>query len=173
MSLNRRIRKLKETRAAVLDSLQDLPPEKLVARPRADKWSILEIVEHIALAEREVLRGLPDPALLVGRPRRLKHRVRYLLVLSVLKARIPVRAPSPAMLPQGGLDLEEVRRLWDEGQQWLQSYGDGLDAAGRRRAVFRHPVAGPLTVAQAIQLNQIHIDGHARQIRRLRRLLAG
>ena len=38
--------------------------------------------------------------------------------------------------------------------------------------VFVHPVAGPLTVAQAIRLGQIHLDVHARQISLLCRLLA-
>jgi hypothetical protein len=38
--------------------------------------------------------------------------------------------------------------------------------------VFEHPIAGPLTVSQAVRMGQVHVDGHVRQIRRLRRLLA-
>ena len=38
--------------------------------------------------------------------------------------------------------------------------------------IVEHPIAGPLTVSQAVRLGQVHVDGHVRQIRRLRRLLA-
>jgi len=172
VKLDRRIRDLARTRAALLDSLQGLSPDQLAATPRPGKWSILEIVEHIALAEREVLQGLPDPALLVERPRRPRHRVRYLIVLSVLKSRIPVRVPSRTMVPKGGRSLGELRQLWDESQEWLQAYAGQLDSRGLRRAVFVHPVAGPLTLEQAVRMNQIHIAGHARQIEALRRLLS-
>src|SRR5689334_17599433 len=78
--LETKLLRLNPWRAAWLDELQALPPDKLMAAPRLSKWSILEIVEHLAVSERVVLQGLPDPSLLVERPRRLKHRFRYLLV---------------------------------------------------------------------------------------------
>lgn len=171
MQLERRIRRLQETRAALLDSLQEVPSEKLAATPRPGKWSILEIVEHLVLAERLVLQGLPDPALLVERRRGPKHGALYLMVVLILKSGIPVRVPSRAMVPKGGRGLDELRRLWDESQEWLQAYAGQLDSRGLRKAVFVHPVAGPLTVEQAVRLDQIHIDGHARQIESLRGLL--
>ena len=171
MRLQERLRRLDETRAALLDRIQGMSPDQLAATPRAGKWSILEIVEHLVLAERMVLRGLPDPSLLVERPRRPGHHVRYLLVVLILKSGIPVRVPSRAMVPKGGRGLGELRQLWDESQEWLRAYAGRLDARGLRKAVFEHPVAGPLTLEQAVRLDQIHVDGHARQIESLRRLL--
>jgi DinB family protein len=137
----------------------------------AGKWSILEIIEHLALAERAVLQGLPEPSRLHERERRLKHRFSYAIVMCVLKYGIPVQVPSPAMLPQGHLSLAELRRLWDQNQEWLQAYTGRLDRGGFRRAVFEHPIAGPLTVEQAVHMDQVHLDTHIRQIRRLQRLL--
>lgn len=170
--LEKKLLRLNEWRAAWLDELQALPPDKLMTAPRPGKWSILEIVEHLAVSERVVFQGLPDPSLLVERPRRLKHRFRYLLVAFVLRTAIPVRMPSPSLAPRGGLSLGEVRRLWDESQEWLLAYVRELDAHGLRRAVFKHPVAGPLTVEQVVHLNRIHIDRHVRQIESIQRLLA-
>ena len=164
MKLNDRIHRFTVQRAALLERLEAMPPAQLSARPRPGKWSILEIVEHLALAERAVLRGLPHPSLLSERERSLKHRILYLLVVFLLKARIPVRVPSREMAPGGDRSLSQSRHLWDENQAWLRAYVDQLDSSGLRRAVFVHPVAGPLTVAQAIRLGQIHLDVHARQI---------
>jgi hypothetical protein len=172
MKLDQRIRRLSDQRAALMNTLEAMPSSDLTARPLADKWSILEIVEHMVLAERAVLQGLPAPSLLTARKRRLKHRFFYLVVLIVLKARIPVRVPSPAMVPRGDRSLSELRSLWDETHAWLEAYLAQLDSGDLRRAVFRHPVTGPLTLAQAMLLDQVHIDLHSRQIRRIQRLLA-
>lgn len=169
--LEKKLLRLDQWRAAWLDGLQALPPDKLVARPSPDKWSILEIVEHLAVSEHVVFQGLPDPSLLVERPRRLKHRFFYLLVELFLRSPIPIRMPSRSLAPKGGRSLSEVRGLWDESQEWLLAYVRQLDAKGLRKAVFEHPAAGPLTVGQVISLNQIHIDRHVRQIESLRRLL--
>jgi len=165
--LQQRLRALDERRCALLDDVEALSAERLTARPRPGKWSILEIVEHLVLAERDVLRNLPEPSQLVGRKRGLKARVSYPMVVFVLKHGIPVEVPSPRMVPTGSASLAGLRRAWDESQQWLRSYVDGLGPDGFGRAVFEHPVTGPLTVAQAVRLGQVHVETHARQISRL------
>ena len=89
----------------------------------------------------------------------------------VLKYGIRVQAPSAAMVPKGGRSLRELRRLWDENQEWLRTYIRRLDRKDFDKAVFGHPVAGPLTVEQAVHMDQVHLNGHVRQIRRLQRLM--
>ena len=172
MKLERRIRRLSEKRDALMADLEALPPSHLTARPISGKWSILDIVEHLVLAERVVLQGLPSPSELSERKRLLKHRILYLVVLFVLKARIRVRVPSSKMVPRGGHTFHELHSQWDSTHLWLQDYIAQLNPEDHRRTVFRHPVAGPVTLAQAIQLDSAHVDGHLRQIRRLIRLVA-
>ena len=171
MRLDKRLQAFDEKRRALLDEMGALDPATLVARPLAGKWSMLEIIEHLVLAERAVLQGLPELSRLREQERRLKHRFSYAIVMVVLRCGIPVRVPSPAMIPQGDRSLGELRRLWDESQEWLRAYIDRLDRRGFRRAVFAHPVAGPLSVEQALHMGQVHLDTHVRQIRRLQRLL--
>jgi len=168
MTLEKRLQTFSDRRVALLDEVEALDHGVLVAKPLPGKWSILEVVEHLVLAERAVFRGMPEPARLVAKERRLGHRVRYLLVMLVLKLRIRVRVPSAAMIPQGNHSLAELRRFWEENQDWLRSCIDHLGSEIGRKAVFKHPVSGPLTVEQAVRMAQIHLDGHIRQIRRLR-----
>ena len=172
MTLENRLQAFDETRRSLLDQMKALDPALLVAKPIAGKWSIIEIVEHLVLAERAVLKGLPDPSRLVEQNRDFGSRVRYALVLFILTSGIPVRTPSPAMVPQGDRGLAELHRLWDESQRWLRSCIACLGPEAGRKAVFEHPIAGPLTVSQAVRMGQVHVDGHVRQIRRLRRLMA-
>jgi hypothetical protein len=170
--LGRRLDAFDATRRALMRGLEALEPAALAAQPLPGKWSILEIVEHLVLAERAVFKGMPDPSRLVAGQRGPGNQARYLLVMFVLKAGIPVRAPSRAMLPQGGRSLAELRRLWDENQVWLRSVIEALGPEGVRSAVFEHPIAGPLSVEQAVRMVQVHIDGHVKQIRTLQRLVA-
>jgi hypothetical protein len=172
MTLKNRLQAFDDTRRGLLDEMEALDPALLVAKPIAGKWSMVEIIEHLVLAERAVFKGLPDPSRLVERHRDLGNRVRYVLVLFILTSGIPVRTPSSAMVPQGERGLAELRRLWDESQRWLRSCIAHLGPEAGRKAVFEHPIAGPLTVSQAVRMAQVHVDGHVRQIRRLRRLLA-
>lgn len=172
MNIEERVLALNDTRRALLDEMEALDPAVLVARPFAGKWSILEIVEHLVVAERAVLNGLPDPSRLVEKERVLEHRVRYRMVMFVLASRIRVGVPSREMNPQGDRSVSELRRMWDENQAWLQACIAHLGPDGTRRPVFDHPIAGPLSVEQAIKMGTVHIDRHTRQIRRLQRALS-
>jgi len=154
-----------DRRRALLDALAGLSPEALQARPAEGAWSILEIVEHLVAAEQVILQGLPDPATLVDRPRSLRQRCLFPLVVLILRLRIPVKAPSRRMLPTGGASLAELRDRWEATARWLRAYAEGLPPGGARRAVFAHPVCGPLTLAQALRLGRLHLETHARQIR--------
>ncbi|MFN7957388.1 MAG: DinB family protein [Holophagaceae bacterium] len=153
-----------DRRQALLDSLDALSPEALQARPAPGTWSILEIVEHLVVAEQVILQGLPDPTTLVDRPRTLRQRCLYPVVALVLRLRIPVKAPSRRMLPTGKLSLADLRERWEATSRWLRAYAEGLPPDGAGQAVFMHPVSGPLTLAQALRLGRLHLEVHARQI---------
>jgi hypothetical protein len=165
--LNRWIQAFDDQRRALLDELAALPPESLRARALPDKWSILEIVEHLVLAERFVLGGMPPAAELKERRRSLRNRCIYPIVIFVLRFSIPVKVPAKRMLPTGQVSLADVRTAWDENLRWLRAYVAGLAPGGGRRAVFLHPVAGPITLTQALRMDQLHFATHLRQIRRL------
>lgn len=167
VTLARRLEAFDERRRALLGELEAQDPATLSAKPRAGGWSILGIVEHLVLAERAVFKGLPDPSRLVARARGLGDRARFLLVTSILRSPVRVRVPAPSMAPRGGRSLAELRGDWDENRDWLLTCVERLGEEGVRQAVFEHPIAGPLTVEQAVRLGRIHLDRHARQIREL------
>lgn len=166
--LQGRIQELDRSRRELLDEAAALPETVLRAKPTTGGWSILEIVEHLVLAERAILLDLPDPATLLHRPRGFKARCLYLLVLCILAWRIPVKVPSRRMQPAGGRTLAELRAQWDETLAWLAAYAAGLNPTRPQPAVFRHPIAGPLTLDQALRMDLLHLEIHRQQIRRLR-----
>ena len=156
-----------QDRRALLDALEGLTADQLRTRPGPDKWSILEIVQHMVLSEREVLEHLPEPEALIDRKRGLRARLAYVVVVAIIKWNIPVPVPSDGMVPDGNTSLSELRRQWDEHIPWLRGYLAIVGPKDLKRAVFRHPVAGPLTPALTSRLARLHFDAHLRQIRRI------
>lgn len=152
-----------------MSKLADLPPNLLDANPRPNRWSLLQVLQHLVLAERTVLMGLPDPSQLRHRAPGLRDRLGYLLVIGVLKWHIPVPVPVRGMLPEADLGLDALRRRWDENMEWLREYIGGLTPDTAEWAVFRHPVTGPLTPYQALRLAQLHLAAHLRQVKRIRK----
>jgi len=91
-SLHPLIQALDNQRGALLDGLEALDVAVLQAKPRPGAWSILEMVEHVVVAEEEAL----------------------------------------------------------------------------DQAFFTHPVAGPITLPQALRMDLLHLQIHSRQIAKLR-----
>jgi hypothetical protein len=167
-----RLRRIEAKRSELLDRAGALAPGVLRGRPQPDKWSIRESIEHLVLAEEDVLIDLANLDRLAPRARRPKDRLLYFVVMFVLRYDIPVKAPSDAMLPKGDIPLTELRKRWEANHARLRAYVEEMDGSALRRAVFRHPVTGPLTPPQAIRMLEVHLDRHARQIRELERSMS-
>jgi uncharacterized damage-inducible protein DinB len=157
---------LDRKRVEFLNRLAQLPPAKLMESPGPHRWSLLQVAQHLVLGERAVLRQLPAPSELFAHKRTFANRASYLMVLVVLRLGIRVKVPSQQMEPDGKTTLEEIRQDWDESQEWLKRFIRDADAATLRRPYFRHPVTGPLTIAQALTLALIHFDSHLRRIQK-------
>jgi DinB superfamily len=112
MRLDQRLRAFNEMRGALLDEMEALDPAKLVARPRVGKWSILEIVEHLVLAERSRLGAFR--VLLTSRTKRLLVLDRVIDTAELEELRGDGRQPPwPAAGARGAaFDQSRRRRSW-------------------------------------------------------------
>ena len=159
------------TRRTLLDELAELNDDQLRKKPGPNEWSILQIVQHMVLAERDVMQHLPEPKELIARKRGLRSRIFYVVVLFILRWGLRVPVPSEGMLPDGNTSLSELRQQWDENLRWFRGYLDTSRPEDLQRAVFSHPIAGPLTGPQAGMLAQYHFDAHLRQIKKVKSLI--
>lgn len=163
-ALNARLTRIEATRRLVLERAVAMTPERLTARPGQDRWSILDILEHLVLAERDVFGDLAAAGARQPQRRRVRDHVSFVIVMAVLRFGIPVKAPSRGMLPTGGRTLDELRQSWEEHHRQLRALVDGNDRTVTGKAIFRHPVAGPLTMCQALAMLDVHLERHRRQI---------
>jgi hypothetical protein len=153
----------------LLARLSALDDETLRARPADDKWSLLEIAEHLVLVEPAVMGDLSDPegaASGSAGTRGMSNRIKYGLVLFILRFGIPVKTPSRKMNPSGERSLDDLKRTWRGQHDELRAFLNALPPGGEDLPLFRHPVTGPITVAEGVRMLSVHLDTHLRQVDR-------
>lgn len=162
-----RLHSIAQKRARLLDDIATMPPATVTSHPRPGKWSIQEIVEHLVLSEVGVLGDLAALRQIPPQRRALKHRIRYWVVMFVLRFDIPVQVPSRALLPKGGRSVAELGQQWEANHRLLGAWL--ADPAPKQvgAPLFVHPIAGPMTTIESLRMLEVHLDRHARQVRRL------
>ena len=150
--LLKKLERVEDKRQSLLEELKSLDPQTLNKRPTPTSWSILEIVEHLVLAEYHVFRGLPEYKSLKHKKRGLISWPFYWMVIGILHFNIPVQVPARNMNPQGDQSLDELISRWDQSQNWLKQFLSQLDDHKINDAVFTHPAPGPMTPGQTIRI---------------------
>lgn len=163
----RRLDSIERKRARLLDDIATMPPAMVTSHPRPGKWSIQEIVEHLVLSEVGVLGDLAALRDVPPLRRRLKHRLRYWVVMFVLRFDIPVQVPSRALLPGGERSIAELGRQWEANHRLLREWLANPEPRQVDAALFRHPIAGPMTAIESLRMLEVHLDRHARQVQAL------
>lgn len=95
-----------------MDLVSGMDADRVTSHPRPGKWSIQEIVEHLVLSETGVFGDLDALDRRTPRRRRARDYLLYPLVMFILRFDIPVRVPSPSMIPRGELSLRELGGRW-------------------------------------------------------------
>jgi len=139
---------------------RDTTDEQRNWRPEPDAWSIVEIVQHIALATGSIFRTTRPAS---GRLR-WTGAVKSALLTGVLRSRIKIRAPVPAIVPRPGVTWEEAQiRMKAAAARWAEFVAsDSFDDTA-----FKHPLTGRITAAQTATFVVEHFDHHVRQIDRI------
>ena len=151
------------------DALKGINESAARQRPRAEAWSILECVEHIALTERALLNQLNVAKACEesreDRAREMKFQDLALNRSRHIEAPDPVRPTSEsASLEQALEDLKAVRR---ETLKFVKEFGGDL-----RWWVTQHPlITRPVNCYEMLLLMAMHPKRHALQIVEIRRSL--
>jgi hypothetical protein len=156
---------LKTTQDGLRQSLAGLNSEQLSFKPSADRWSIAECVEHIALVEKGIFRavqaGLNAPA---DPDRRSTIEVSDVFVIKAVRSRSSsLPAPVPFM-PTGRFGdaqtaLAAFNQQRDAAIDFVQTVQEDL-----RTHYFVHYVMGTLDAYQAVLLMAAHAERHRKQI---------
>ena len=156
--------RLTAKRAKLLRRLDSLESEVLSHKAGPDKWSIVEVVEHLVIAEEDLIEQLTtdehSPALEIE-SRSAKN---YQTVIKVMERDIEVDVPHESLEPHGRMALDDLLPKWDDIREKLHGLLAGINEKDRDDMVYRHAFAGPLNISETLHFFEVHYDNHMRQI---------
>ncbi len=167
--LSRRFQHLESTRSALLQRLAQSSVEQLRFRVAPQTWSIGEIVHHLILAESLSVayfgRKLDQVATL--RQVSWSAGLRSTLMTWALRSPLKFKAPSPLILTTPEVALSDLQVQWETQRQKLHKLLERITPEMLQLSLYRHPVAGLLTVKQMLVFMQAHFEHHVRQIEKI------
>jgi hypothetical protein len=150
------LRRLEESRKALLIRLREAGPDWLSTPLREGAWTPLMVAEHVALVEESTARVL----------RRLRRVAAgedlppVPFVPGEFKEGKP-QAPEPVR-PKGGLSLEEVLALLEKTRGLLLEEAEKADP--HNPATFPHPFFGELTALGWLRAALYHEEHHLKAL---------
>ena len=158
---------LTNKRDVLLQKLDSLSTETLNFKAGPDKWSVVEVVEHLVIVEEDLLlqvsRSTTDSPL----DHKLKSREKYNTVIKVMERDIPVDVPDKRAEPQGRLTLDELLSRWVSIRKKLRGVLAEIHLAKKDHLIYQHPFAGPLDISETLHFFDVHFDNHMRHIERI------
>jgi len=166
-ALARRFRAADEARSRFLAEVHRASDGQRRFRPEPGTWCMLDVTEHLVLADERSVRGVlrgPDEGTRVT----LAARGRMAIVRLVLGVGIRVKVRITGVQPEGVQPLEALEARWAKAAQGLKDAFDPLDARSAAGPRFRHPLTGWVSAGEGLGFIVSHINHHARQLRRIR-----
>jgi hypothetical protein len=154
---------LEKTRDAVEASTKGLAPEQWNFKAAADKWSVAQVVEHLALAEDLFFDTVTEKVMKspAGAPDRDFKKIDAGLLANVPDRSHKVQAPDE-LVPTGRWSPEEALNHFVRSRartiQFLQNTAD------LREHVMAGPTGAPMDAYEWILLAAAHSERHEKQL---------
>ena len=158
------IRQLSSLESIVLDPLQEIEAADWTTAPEG-KWSIAQIVEHLAIAFDIVATGFakPTPNETAGREATPAQAVLRHTLLGSGELPKGMRAPDishPSDDPEPELVVARFRMGIEQTRTLLEDWDEDRQVS----TFLRHPVLGDLNLPEWVRFHYVHCTLHARQI---------
>ncbi len=165
----RRFETLERQKRSILSGVMRLSAAQLHFRPAPAVWSVLDVLDHLIKVEKAFLEAVQEQ-LPNGAPLTFRDRVRAWLLTAVMLMPIRVKVPASASIvwPQGTPDLPEAAASWNDVRRRMANLLGSLPPEQRYRGLFRHPVSGWMTMADALEFLTAHVRHHEYQLNRLK-----
>ena len=167
--LNKTFAKLEKQKAEIFDRLKGYDEKALNQRPDENAWSVMEVIDHLTIAERASYQYLmkkikdKDGAEKTG----FKEMFRSILLNGYLASNKKFKAPSVTLPAASYLTPADAEKAWSEARRDISSVWAGLPEELLDRNWFKHPVAGKLNLKQMLSFMQAHVAHHEKQIERI------
>lgn len=160
---------LESRKQRFVSTLEGFSPEQLGFRADPQAWTPVQVGHHITIAEQRTADSIKKHRGMRSGKRALRYRAGSILLWLVLKTGMRVKNPVPEAAPDDDIDLDRLLELWDKARGDLEAVLSETKERGLEYAAFKHPIAGPWNVEEALEFLVAHLDHHLRQLDRIQR----
>jgi len=139
-------------------------------KPGEGKWSVLQIMEHLILAESLSQKYLEkklsfDPEL---KNANIISSMGSLFISFYMKTPIKAKAPAAVgeVLPEHSTFWELVKQ-WKQDREDLETYLNSLPPELFKKQVYKHPMGGRMSIGNMMTFHKDHFKRHRKQIYRI------
>lgn len=164
--LGQALTSLQRERQSLINLMSKYDNESLNRSPGTGVWSPLEVLHHIIISEEGSLKYVQkklsfDPEL----PKtNFISNVRYGILLGAIYSPIRFSAPASVVPRSESFEFLALERHWQEVATDLGNYLEQLDPRWFDYQVYKHPIAGRLSILQMLGFLRNHLLRHKKQI---------
>ena len=101
----------------------------------------------------------------------LGNRIRMTISKGFLQSGLKWKAPKYISSPEAKYSLSEIKDLWEKTRAETRTYAESYPEELIKKAVFKHPFAGRLDLANAIDSFTYHQRHHVHQLKRIKKTI--
>jgi uncharacterized damage-inducible protein DinB len=160
---------IERQRFDLINELQKVPADKMNSRSPG-KWSVNQVIAHIISGERLSLRYVEKKILAINEVGDAGIREHIKMLILIASQRLPlIKFKAPRIVVEQTQDNEDfsvLRSEWDRTRaDWVTLLGR-IPEGSENKMIYKHVVAGRLSLKHALLFMREHIIHHKPQIRR-------
>lgn len=169
--LSHQLQALDHSRQKLLEYIQNYSHHQLAFRPGENQWSMLDVINHLVLAEQGAYHFMANQRDPNRMPQKLTLDNPFRVLLMIASLRLPLKYKKPAKVPSPQTDksLEQLTREWRDAQAKLMVFVESLSDDMLHIPIFIHPFFKYLNILQTLLFLKEHIDHHVKQVKRISR----
>ncbi len=155
----------------LLEELKDYSEDQLNRKPAEDKWSVIQVMHHLLLAEtgsyNYVNKKLSfNPVLKkTGIMTWFRRTLMKFFLRTPIKFKAPKGVGSEFLPDRAG--FWDTAKLWKEQRVKLKEFLATLPEERLKQEVYKHPMAGRQGLNGMFDFFDLHFDRHHKQIRKI------
>lgn len=155
-----------------LESQLEASHERLLMRPSEEGgWSIHQVLVHLSDAETAIIQYIENK-MKGNQPLKrqgVSSYLRYRLLKLLLNLPIKYKMPKQLSEPSSEIPYEEIKERFTNNRRALKKLVDSFPEELLSKLIFRHPIAGRLSLYETIGFMEDHYMHHRKQIQKILR----
>ncbi len=161
---------IEKIREKLIQSVSNLSDEQASSRRAPDAWTVAEIVEHLSITEKSLLRVV-NKLLAKAEEEGIKLETKGVfnpplsLMAEAEKAKnLKAQAPD-FLIPNNAASISASLESLAESRRALNELRDRIETVDGSNAKFPHPAFGPINLHQWVAFIGLHEGHHLKQIK--------